>query len=35
MATNSDMGGSNFGIDDTTWDDGASADAGGGTDWDN
>jgi len=30
--TNLDMGGNNFGISDTSWDDG---DAGGGSDWDN
>lgn len=35
IATNSDMGGANFGINDTSWDDGGSADAGGGSDWDN
>lgn len=35
LPTNTDMGGSNFGINDTAWDDGASADAGGGGDWDN
>lgn len=35
IATNTDMGGSNFGINDTSWDDGGSADAGGGGDWDN
>lgn len=35
IATNTDMGGSNFGINDTSWDDGASVDAGGGSDWDN
>lgn len=32
---NTDMGGNNFGISDTSWDDGGSADAGGGGDWDN
>jgi hypothetical protein len=33
---NTDMGGSNFGISDTSsWDDGSSADAGGSSDWDN
>ena len=33
---NTDMGGSNFGISDTSsWDDGGSADAGGSSDWDN
>jgi len=31
---NADMGGNNFGIADTSWDDGGSNDAGGG-DWDN
>ncbi|MEY4738367.1 MAG: hypothetical protein RL302_2686 [Pseudomonadota bacterium] len=35
IATNTDMGGSNFGINDTSWDDGGGADAGGGSDWDN
>jgi tetratricopeptide (TPR) repeat protein len=35
IATNSDMGGDNFGINDTSWEDGSSADAGGGSDWDN
>jgi uncharacterized protein len=35
LPTNTDMGGSNFGINDTSWDDGGSADAGGGGDWDN
>ena len=33
--TNSDMGGSNFGINDTSWDDGGGVDAGGSSDWDN
>lgn len=34
--TNTDMGGSNFGINDTSWDSGASIDTGGGGgDWDN
>jgi hypothetical protein len=33
--TNADMGGNNFGMNDTAWDDGGSADAGGGGDWDN
>lgn len=33
--TNTDMGGQNFGINDTgSWDDGGSADVGGGNDWD-
>jgi len=32
--TNRDMGGNNFGISDTTWDDGDSG-GGGGSDWDN
>jgi hypothetical protein len=33
---NADMGGSNFGLNDTSsWDDGGSVDAGGGGDWDN
>ena len=35
IPTNTDMGGSNFGINDTSWDDGSSADAGGGGNWDN
>lgn len=34
LAQNTDMGGSNFGISDTSWDDGGS-DAGGSSDWDN
>jgi hypothetical protein len=33
--TNADMGGNNFGMNDTSWDDGAGADVGGGGDWDN
>ena len=33
--TNVDMGGGNFGISDTSWDDGGGVDAGGGSDWDN
>lgn len=33
--TNTDMGGANFGVNDTSWDDGGSSDAGGGGDWDN
>jgi hypothetical protein len=32
---NSDMGGQNFGISDTSWDDAGSSDSGGGGDWDN
>lgn len=32
---NTDMGGSNFGISDTSWDDAGGDDAGGGGDWDN
>jgi hypothetical protein len=32
--TNADMGGQNFGVSDTSWDDAGSADMGGG-DWDN
>lgn len=32
LASNNDMGGDNFGIQDTSWDDGGSA---GGSDWDN
>ena len=36
IATNTDMGGQDFGLNDTsTWDDGARSDAGGGGDWDN
>ena len=31
---NMDMGGQNFGVSDTSWDDAGSSDAGGG-DWDN
>ena len=34
LAQNTDMGGENFGISDTSWDDAAGSDAGGG-DWDN
>ena len=35
IATNQDMGGNNFGLNDaSSWDDGGSADAGGGGDWD-
>ncbi|RFO98538.1 hypothetical protein DIC66_01220 [Rhodoferax lacus] len=33
--SNADMGGSNFGISDTGWDDAGSSDSGGGGDWDN
>jgi hypothetical protein len=33
-SSNADMGGQNFGVSDTSWDDAGSADAGGG-DWDN
>lgn len=33
--SNPDMGGSNFGISDTSWDDAGSSDVGGGGDWDN
>jgi hypothetical protein len=32
---NPDMGGSNFGISDTSWDDAEGGDAGGASDWDN
>ena len=32
--SNTDMGGQNFGVTDTSWDDAGSSDAGGG-DWDN
>ena len=35
LSTNADMGGSNFGINDTSWDDGGSVDLGSGGDWDN
>jgi len=35
IPTNTDMGGANFGMSDTSWDDGGSSDAGGGNDWDN
>jgi hypothetical protein len=28
------MGGADFGVTDTSWDDAGSADAGGGSDWD-
>lgn len=33
-STNNDMGGQNFGVSDTSWDDAGASDAGGG-DWDN
>jgi len=33
--SNADMGGQNFGVSDTSWDDAGSADVGGGGDWDN
>ena len=33
--SNPDMGGQNFGVSDTSWDDAGSSDAGGGGDWDN
>ena len=33
--SNTDMGGQNFGVSDTSWDDAGSSDAGGGGDWDN
>lgn len=33
--SNPDMGGQNFGISDTGWDDAGASDAGGGGDWDN
>ena len=33
--SNADMGGQNFGVSDTSWDDAGSADMGGGGDWDN
>jgi hypothetical protein len=32
---NTDMGGQNFGVSDTSWDDAGSSDVGGGGDWDN
>lgn len=36
LDTNRDMGGANFGVNDAgSWDDGGSADAGSGSDWDN
>jgi hypothetical protein len=35
LPTNTDMGGANFGINDTSWDDGGGMDAGGSSDWDN
>lgn len=36
LQSNPDMGGQNFGVNDTSsWDEGGSADAGGGVDWDN
>jgi hypothetical protein len=36
IATNTDMGGQDFGVNDTSsWDDGGSSDSGGGGDWDN
>jgi tetratricopeptide (TPR) repeat protein len=34
-SSNADMGGQNFGVSDTGWDDAGSADVGGGGDWDN
>jgi len=34
IPANTDMGGADFGVNDTSWDDGGSSDAGGG-DWDN
>jgi hypothetical protein len=33
--SNADMGGQNFGVSDTSWDDAGSSDMGGGGDWDN
>lgn len=33
--SNVDMGGQNFGVSDTSWDDAGSSDVGGGGDWDN
>jgi hypothetical protein len=33
--SNPDMGGQNFGVSDTSWDDAGSSDSGGGGDWDN
>jgi hypothetical protein len=33
--SNGDMGGQNFGVSDTSWDDAGSSDVGGGGDWDN
>lgn len=35
VSTNTDMGGTNFGISDASWADGDGADAGSGGDWDN
>jgi hypothetical protein len=35
IGSNSDMGGQNFGISDTSWDDAGASDSGGGGDWDN
>ena len=36
LASNTDMGGQDFGINDTaSWDDGGSSDVGGSNDWDN
>jgi hypothetical protein len=35
VSSNADMGGQNFGVSDTSWDDASSADMGGGSDWDN
>jgi len=34
-SVNADMGGNNFGVSDTAWDDGGDAGSGGGSDWDN
>lgn len=35
ISQNTDVGGSNFGISETSWDDAAAGDIGGGGDWDN
>ena len=35
VSSNNDMGGQNFGVSDTSWDDAGSSDSGGGGDWDN
>jgi hypothetical protein len=35
ISSNNDMGGQNFGVSDTSWDDAGASDSGGGGDWDN